>query len=123
MRRRSADAGSNRSATATACCRCTSRTHTCRHRRRAWRRLWWLGRRELLAYGRCGCGWSYFVITSATTQVDEIRIVRILQDSQEIPFAQTLAIAAKELPCNGAHVAGSRRSSLRNGAANEIERV
>src|SRR5436305_14367943 len=96
MRRWRADSSANRSATATAS-GCTSRTHACRHLRGGWRWLWRLSGRELLAHRRRRCGRSYFVITTATTEVDEIRIVGVLQDSQKIPLAETLALTTEQL--------------------------
>ena len=123
MRRWSADAGSDRSATATARCRRTSRTHSRWHRWRAWRWLWWLGGRELFAHRRSRCGGSHFVITPATTEIDQIRIVGILQNSQEIPLAEALTVAAEQVARDGAHVAGARWSALRNRATDEVKRI
>jgi hypothetical protein len=45
----------------------------------------------------CDCN-SNFVIASASAQVNEIRIVRIVKNAQEVSLTEAFAVAAEKLP-------------------------
>ena len=67
-----------------------------------------------------------FVIAAPTPEVDDIGVVRILEDAQEIPLAQTLAVAPEQFARGGPNLTGARRRATSGGvnrAANEIEGI
>src|SRR5712671_3005226 len=125
IRRNDTDTGTDRSASAPACGTAGACAHSCRSCR--CRQSDCLGRfrcRQLIAERSRRCCRSDLVIATAPAEIDDVGVVRVLQYSGEVPLAQALAIAAKELARGGAHVAGANGSVAvgANGAANEVER-
>lgn len=70
---------------------------------------------------RCGD----FIVTTTTTQVDNICIMRVVKNSQEVSLAETLAVTTEKIAGSAANLRSSDRTvSARNrtdSAANEIE--
>src|SRR2546423_7448823 len=100
--------GTHWSAAAAATGRGTSRAHA-RWSRRCGRGdgFWRLDCGQLLDYrGRC-CRWRHFIIVTAATQVDDVGVVRVLQNADEVSLAQAFAIAAEQLTRRCACVAGA----------------
>jgi hypothetical protein len=86
----------NRTPSATTGGRSTSRAHSGRCARDGWSgRFRRLGGGKLLGHRS---GWRSrrdFVVGAATAKIDEIGVVRVLQNSKEISLAQALAVATE----------------------------
>ena len=101
-------------------------THACRcrwSRRCDW--LWRLGFSELLGNRCTRRGRCDFVIIPAPTEIDDVRVVRVLKNAQKVSFAEALAVASEELARSGANLTRACRSAIRrfNGSANQVERI
>ena len=58
---------------------------------------------ELAIDGSCCNGSCNFVIASATAQVDDISVVRIVKDSKEISLAEAFAVASEKIARSSSH--------------------
>ena len=86
--RDNSDAGANWSATTSAGGPRTPVAHSCRSGWCRWRDdLGRFGDGELFADGSCSGGGRHFVVIAATTEVDDIGVVRILKNAVEVALA------------------------------------
>jgi hypothetical protein len=124
VRRKHANARTDRAASATPTWRGAARSHSSRRR---WssgsNELWRLRCGELLADRGRRRGGRNLVVAPAPAEIDQVGVVRVLQDPQEIPFAQALAVSTEKLARRGANLTCSRGSSFVHGPANQIERL
>jgi hypothetical protein len=68
-------------------------------------------------------GRRYFVVVATATQIDNVRVVGILQNANEISLVETLAVPAEQLTRGNARLAGADRSTAISAdrAANQVE--
>src|SRR5690606_35815129 len=83
---------------------------------------------ELFGDGRPAGRDGYFVVIPATTKVHDLLVVRILEDSREVPLAEALAVAAEQFEGAYANVAGVSRvvgsfNQRLGSPSDEIERL
>jgi hypothetical protein len=85
-----------------------------------------LALRHLLGYRRCLGGTRDLEVVAATAEIDDPRVVRVLQDSHEHALVETFRIVAEQLPRAATHLAGARRlvagGKLTDRASNKVER-
>jgi hypothetical protein len=77
----------------------------------------------LLADRCLGSGRRDFVVRAAATQIDEIRVVRVLKDSEKIPFAQTFAVSSENLSRRCSNLTCARGTAFIDRTTNEAERI
>src|SRR5438552_1729450 len=125
IRGQNANACTDRTASTPASKSAATSTHADRSRRGRWHnRLRRFNCCELVAdWSRWRSG-SDFVIGATPTEIDDIGVVRVLQNAREVALAQALAIASEQLARDNAGLAGANRcTSVRaDSAANEVKR-
>jgi hypothetical protein len=77
---------------------------------------------KLLGDGRRWSGRRYIVILAAPAEIHDVVVVSVLENAQEVSFAQAFTVASEELARRRANLARAR-GSVANGPTNKIERV